>query len=188
MKVGYIRVSTAEQNEARQVASMQEHGVEKLFIDKMSGKDMERPQLQEMLSFVREGDVVIVSEYSRLARSTHDLLAIVEQLAEKRVQFVSLKENIDTSTPAGRLMLTFFAGVAQFEREIMLERQREGIAVAKEQGKYKGRKAIEVEEDAFTKQYRAWKEGKQTATDTMKNLGLKANTFYRRVKEYEAKQ
>ena len=114
--------------------------VEKIFLDKLSGKDTNRPQLQAMLEFAREGDFVYVSEFSQLARSTKDLLDIVQQLKEKHVQVISLKENFDTSTPAGELAMTMFAAIATFERKIMLERQREGIALAKVQGKYRGRK------------------------------------------------
>lgn len=183
MKVAYIRVSTEEQNTARQDAMMQEQGVEKVFTEKISGKNMERPQLQAMFDYVREGDVVYVESYSRLARSTSDLLNIVEQLTKKGAGFVSLHENFDTTTPQGRLMLTIFAGLAAFEREQLLQRQREGIAQAKERGAYKGRQPIIVDEDSFTREVKAWRAGDQTATAAMKKLGLKPNTFYRRVKE-----
>ena len=99
MKVGYIRVSTADQNPARQEEALRQHGVERVFEEKISGKDMNRPKLKELLDFVREGDTVIVESYSRLARSTKDLLFIIDKLQEKKVSFVSLKENIDTTTP-----------------------------------------------------------------------------------------
>ena len=141
MKIGYVRVSTLEQNEERQMVELTEKAhVEKIFLDKLSGKDTDRPQLQAMLEFAREGDTVYVSEFSRLARSTKDLLDIVQQLKEKQVQVISLKESFDTSTPAGELAMTMFAAIATFERKIMLERQREGIALAKAQGKYRGRR------------------------------------------------
>ena len=141
MKIGYVRVSTMEQHEERQKVELTEKAqVEKIFLDKLSGKDTDRPQLQAMLEFAREGDTVYVSEFSRLARSTKDLLDIVQRLKEKQVQVISLKESFDTSTPAGELAMTMFAAIATFERKIMLERQREGIALAKAQGKYRGRK------------------------------------------------
>ena len=141
MKIGYVRVSTLEQHEERQKVELTEKAhVEKIFLDKLSGKDTDRPQLQAMLEFAREGDTVYVSEFSRLARSTKDLLDIVQQLKEKQVQVISLKESFDTSTPAGELAMTMFAAIATFERKIMLERQREGIALAKAQGKYRGRR------------------------------------------------
>ena len=141
MNIGYVRVSTMEQHEERQKVELKEKAqVEKIFLDKLSGKDTDRPQLQAMLEFAREGDTVYVSEFSRLARSTKDLLDIVQRLKEKQVQVISLKESFDTSTPAGELAMTMFAAIATFERKIMLERQREGIALAKAQGKYRGRK------------------------------------------------
>ena len=141
MKIGYVRVSTLEQHEERQKVELTEKAhVEKIFIDKLSGKDTDRPHLQAMLEFARDGDTVYVSEFSRLARSTKDLLDIVQQLKKKQVQVISLKESFDTSTPAGELAMTMFAAIATFERKIMLERQREGIALAKAQGKYRGRK------------------------------------------------
>ena len=143
MRIGYVRVSTLEQHEERQKVELTEKAhVEKIFLDKLSGKDTDRPQLQAMLEFAREGDTVYVSEFSRLARSTKDLLDIVQQLKEKQVQVISLKESFDTSTPAGELAMTMFAAIATFERKIMLERQREGIALAKAQGKYRGRKEV----------------------------------------------
>lgn len=184
-RIGYIRVSTQEQNTARQEVSLQE--CDKLYIDKISGKDTEhRPQLQAMMDYIREGDTVVVSEYSRFARNTRDLLTLVDRLKQKGVAFVSLKENIDTSTPQGELMMTIFAGLAEFERKQMLQRQAEGIAIAKQEGKYKGRQPIKVDTQAFEREYKAWKAGQQTARKTMQNLNLEPNTFYRRVRAYEA--
>ena len=185
MKVGYVRVSTEEQNTIRQEVLMRELEVEKIFMDKASGKNKERRELQEMLSFVRKGDTVVVESYSRLARSTRDLLDIVENLKTKGVDFISKKESIDTSTPAGRLMLTIFAGLYQFERECILERQAEGIKEAKKAGKYKGRKPIEIDSLKFKTLYDQWKSGQITAVSMQKQLTLTAPTFYRRVKEFE---
>ena len=187
MKVGYVRVSTTEQNTARQESLMESLGVEKIYIEKISGKDKKRPQLQEMMTFVREGDTVIVESISRFARNVRDLLDLVEQLKEKKVEFVSKKENIDTSTPAGQFMLTVFGAMAQLERDTILERQREGIEEAKKLGKYKGRKPIAVDEDLFAEQYRLWKNGETQPKYMMRVLGLKPATFYRRVKAYEEK-
>ena len=186
MKIGYVRVSSHEQNTIRQEVLMQYLQVEKIFIDKTSGKDTARQQLQEMLNFVREGDTVIVESYSRLARNTRDLLDIVDKLRAKGVEFISKKETIDTSTPAGRLMLTMFAGLYQFERECMLERQAEGIAEAKKAGKYKGRKPIYFDREKFKNLYSQWKAGKITAVAMHKQLNLTPSTFYRRVKDFES--
>ena len=140
MKIGYIRVSTEEQNTARQEVLLRELDVDELFIDKASGKNADRPELTRMMNYVRRGDTVIVESISRFARNTRDLLDLVERLTEKHVEFVSRKEAIDTTTPTGKFMLTVFAAVAELEREYILQRQREGIAIAKEQGKYTDRK------------------------------------------------
>ena len=181
---GYARVSTQEQNEGRQLAAFEEYGVDRVYIDKMSGKDTKRPELRKMLDYVREGDTLIVNEYSRLARSTHDLLSIVQQLTDEGVQVISLKEKLDTSTPQGKLMLTVFAALAEFERELTLQRQREGIALAKEQGKYKGRQPIPFDEKQLHRECRKWVKGEQTAVDTMNKLNMKPNRFYRLAKKY----
>ena len=148
MRVGYIRVSTVEQHEDRQVKDLTENAkVSKVFMDKLSGKDTNRPQLKAMLDYVRENDTVVVSEYSRLARSTRDLMDIVDTLKAKGVNVVSMKENFDTNTPQGKLILQTFMNIAEFERELMLQRQREGIAIAKANGKYKGRQSKQKPDD-----------------------------------------
>ena len=183
MRVGYVRCSTIEQNEARQLKMMEEQKAEKLFIDKASGKNTDRKAFKEMMAFVRAGDMVIVESISRIARNTRDLLSIVSELTEKQVEFVSLKENIDTTTPQGRFVLTVFGALAELERENILERQREGIAIAKDAGKYKGRKPLEVDEAQFKDACKQWRAGEITATAAMQEVGLKPNTFYRRVKE-----
>ncbi len=151
MNIGYVRVSTVDQNEARQIEGLQKYGIEKWFTEKVSGKNTNRPQLQAMLEFAREGDTVYVHDFSRLARSTKDLLDIVDTLTEKKIHLVSNKEAIDTSTPQGKLMLTMIAAIYEFERTNMLERQREGIAIAKANHVYKGRKEIKVDPDQWKK-------------------------------------
>ena len=118
MKIGYIRVSTEEQNTARQEVLLQELGVDEVFIDKASGKNANRPELTRMMEYIRRGDTVIVESISRFARNTRDLLDLVERLTEKQVEFVCRKEAIDTTTPTGKFMLTVFAAVAELEREI----------------------------------------------------------------------
>lgn len=142
VRVGYVRVSTVEQNEARQIDGLEKHGIEKWYIEKISGKNTDRPKLQEMISELKSGDTVYIHDFSRLARSTSDLLKLVEELNENGIHLVSNKESIDTSTPTGKLMLTMIGAINEFERTNMLERQKEGIAIAKREGKYKncGRK------------------------------------------------
>ena len=185
--IGYARVSTDEQNEARQLKSFADYSekITKIFTDKMSGKDTNRPQLKAMLDYVREGDVVVVSDFSRLARSTTDMLQIVKKLTDKGVALISIKEKVDTDTPQGRFMLTIFAALAELERETILQRQREGISIAKKQGKYKGRKPLSFNEEQFRAECQKWRNGEQTATDTMKKLGIKRNRFYELVKKLE---
>lgn len=151
MNVAYIRVSTIEQNEARQLEAMKDKHIEKYFTEKISAKNTNRPKLQEMLDFVREGDTIYIHDFSRLARSTEDLLNIVNQLNDKGVHLVSNKENLDTSTPTGKLLLTMIGAIAQFERENLLERQREGIKIAKEQGKFKGGQPKAIDKELFEK-------------------------------------
>ena len=153
MKIAYERVSTAEQNEARQIEALQQHGIEKWFTEKISGKDANRPKLQEMLEFVREGDTIYIHDFSRLARSTKDLLEIVEQITAKKVNLVSNKENLDTSTPTGKLMLTMIAAINEFERQNLLERQKEGIEIAKREGKFKGGQVKQIDNAAFETAY-----------------------------------
>ncbi len=186
LKIGYIRVSTSEQNIARQEDLMRELDVDSVYIDRVSGKNTNRTELQKMLQFVREGDTVIVESISRFARNTKDLLELMDLLKGKRVSFVSKKENIDTDTPTGKFMLTIFGAVAELEREYTRQRQAEGIAIAKKQGKYKGRKKIQ--NPKFPKVYKEWKADNITAARAMDLLGMKPNTFYRRVKEYEAEE
>ena len=185
MKVGYVRVSTDEQNTIRQEILMKELGVEKIYIEKASGKNADRPELKAMMDYVREGDVVIVESISRFARSTKDLLNLVEELKEKDVQFVSQKEAIDTATPQGKFMLTVFGAMAELEREQTLQRQKEGIAAAKAEGKYKGRKPITIDDDLLKEIHSQWYKDEITTNHAIKRMGVSRNTFYRRMWEYE---
>lgn len=186
MKVGFIRVSTEDQNTIRQEILMKQLGVEQVYIEIASGKSRTgRPQLEAMMDFVREGDVVIVESISRFARSTRDLLTLVEQLTEKGVGFVSQKESIDTNTPQGKFMLTVFGAMAELEREQTLQRQREGIAAAKAAGKYKGRKPIEIEDSLVKSVHDQWYKREITTSHAVKLLNVSSRTFYRRMWDYE---
>ena len=182
MKIGYIRVSTEEQNTARQEVLLRELGVDEVFIDKASGKSADRPELKRMMDYVRKGDTVIVESISRFARNTRDLLELTEQLTAKEVEFVSKKEAIDTTTPTGKFMLTVFAAVAELEREYILQRQREGIAIAKKQGKYTGRKPLSTP-DNFEAVVARWRKGEITAVQAMTQLGMSKTSFYERAKK-----
>ena len=183
MKVGYVRISTQAQNPARQDELMNQLGAEKVYTDKMSGKNTERPELRKMLDFVREGDTVIVESISRFARNTRDLLDLVKQLTDKKVGFISQKEAINTSTPQGRFVLTLFAALAELERENILERQAEGIAIAKAEGRMTGRPKKAV--DTFVNTYMDVKAGKLSAAKAARQLGISRSTWYRKVGEYE---
>lgn len=181
MKIGYIRVSTQEQNTIRQEVMMEQLGVEELYIDKASGKNTDRPELKKMIAYVRRGDTVNVESISRFARNTRDLLNLMEQLSAKGVEFVSKKEAIDTTTPTGKFMLTVFGAVAELEREYILQRQREGIEIAKQQGRYKGRKPLT--HPGFQEIVARWRRGELTAAEASRRLGMSKATFYRKVKE-----
>lgn len=158
MKIGYVRVSTAEQNTASKDVLMQELGVDEIYLDKASGKSTCRPELQKMFEYAKKGDTVIVESISRFARNTKDLLELIEILEQNQVEFISKKENIDTSTPSGKFMLTVFSAVAELEREYILQRQAEGISIVKQEGEYQSRKKIDIviENDNPEKLYKEW--------------------------------
>ena len=182
MKIGYIRVSTQEQNTMRQEVLMQELGVDEVYIDRLSGKNTDRPELKKMMDYVRKGDTVIVESISRFARNTRNLLELIEKLSEKGVEFVSRKEAIDTTTPTGKFMLTVFGAVAELEREHILQRQQEGIAIAKAEGKYRGRKPIE--RSNFDAVEKLWRAGTISAAEAMRRLDMSRSTFYRKVRQH----
>ena len=179
MNVGYIRVSTKEQNTERQKMVLDKYGIEKYFEEKVSGKDTNREELQKLRDFVREGDVVYVSDLSRLARNLADLLTITKEFQEKNVQFVSDKEKIDTTSATGRLVFHLIASIAEFERDIIRERQQDGIDAAKAAGKNCGRPCREVSEDTFKECYSLYQQRLLTVTDISKRLGVSRATVYR---------
>lgn len=195
MKIGYIRVSTSEQNTVRQEVLMSELGVEKVFIDRISGKDTNRPQLKELIEYVRENDIVVVESISRFARNTKDLLELIDILENKKVSFISQKESIDTTTLTGKFMLTVFGAMAELERGYILDRQREGIEamamneegirVSSRTGNTIGRPRAEYPSN-WEAEYDKWKNDEQTAKITMNSLSLKRTTFYKLVSKYEA--
>lgn len=179
MRIAYVRVSTIEQNDARQVEALKKYDIEKWFDEKISGKNALRPQLRLMLDFCREGDVIYVHDLSRLARNTRDLLEIVDKLEKKSVKLVSLKENIDTQTPTGRLMLTMIAAIAEFERTNLLERQREGIACAKAAGRYTGGHKKIVPPEKWETALRQYQSREINKTQMAARLGISRPTLDR---------
>lgn len=183
MNIAYVRVSTAEQNEQRQVNALQGYHIERWFMEKVSGKDTNRPQLQAMLDFAREGDTIYVHDFSRLARSTSDLLKIVELLQHKQIHLVSNKENIDSSTPTGKLMLTMIGAINEFERQNILERQKEGIAIAKEKGKYRGRCGVQLNSEKWQEAYRRYLRREISKQQMASILGISRPTLYQLLAE-----
>lgn len=178
--IGYARVSTTDQNLEAQLEQLKAVGCQKIFQEKVSGVKQDRPQLSLMLDYVREGDVVVCSKLDRIGRSTKNVLEIVETLQKKRVEFRVLNINLDTATPTGKLMLTMLAAIATFERDMMLERQREGISEAKRKGKYKGRKPT-----ARTKaeEIKAMVAEGLSKNETARRLGIGVASVYRVLKE-----
>jgi DNA invertase Pin-like site-specific DNA recombinase len=183
MRIAYIRVSTVDQNVSRQIKALEKFNIDKFFIEKISAKNTKRPKLKELLEFAREGDVIFIHDFSRLARSTKDLLNIVEQLDEKGIHLISYKENIDTTTVTGKLMLTMIGAIAEFERESILERQREGIAIAKEKGVYKGRKPINIDKDLFNQLLNDYNSRKINKVAFAKKLEISRPTLDKLLKE-----
>ncbi|MFB9762486.1 recombinase family protein [Ectobacillus funiculus] len=184
-KIAYIRVSSEGQNTARQKKALKQAGCTVFYEEKVSGATMERPQLQALLDELQEGDIVLVHEISRLSRSTKDLLEIIERIREKGAGLKSVTETwLDTSTdnPMNEFLLTIFSGLVQFERSMIKQRQKEGIEIAKAQGKFKGRK-VEVTEGGKKAQKAVqaiewYKEGK-SVRDICKTLSIGTGTLYR---------
>ena len=181
-KAAYVRVSTAEQNEARQREALAVRGIDKWFIEKASGKNTDRPEFQKMLDWVREGDTIYIHDLSRIARSTKDLLDLLDVLREKGVALVSGKESIDTSTATGKLLVTMVAAINEFERANLLERQKEGIAIAKREGKYKGRKAVTVPD--LPRHYDRWQRREVSKAALARELGISRPTLDRLFSDY----
>ena len=185
--IAYIRVSTEDQNTARQEELFKQYNIDRFFMEKVSGKNIkDRPELQKMMDYVREGDVVYVESISRFGRSLQDLLNLINQLNEKGVQFKSLKEgDIDTTTPTGKLVFSIFASLAEFERETIKQRQAEGIAIAKAKGVYKGRTKKNVDQVQFQSLYTRWQNGEIKKKYMAKKLGISIATLDRRIAEYK---
>lgn len=183
MNIAYVRVSSRTQSTERQEELLKKYNIEKWYIEKVSAKDMNRPKLQLMLDFIREGDTVYIEDFSRLARNIRDLLDLVKILEDKDVKLISIKENLDTSTPTGALMLSVIGSINEFERKNILERQREGIELAKKKGKYRKKKPLRAD---FNRYYDKWKAGNLSVVEMTRLLGHKSrSTTYKEIKEYE---
>lgn len=175
--IGYVRVSTAEQNTARQLDGLQ---LDRVFTDHASGKDTNRPELRACLEYLRDGDTLVVHSMDRLARSLVDLRRTVDELTGRGVTLRFIKENLtftaDETDPCGVLMLSVMGAVAEFERSLLLERQREGIAVAKRAGKYKGRKPSLTPEQAA--EVAARLDAKESAAALAREFDVSRATVY----------
>lgn len=196
MKIGYARVSSKDQNEARQIDALKAAGCEKIFVDKISGKDFNRPEYERMKEFAREGDVLYVEALDRFGRNKAQILQEWQDLTvRKGVDIVVLnmplldttkfKEMDGVQTLIRDLVLQILSWLAEDERNRIRERQREGIDAAKRRGVKIGRKPVPIPEN-FPEYYRKWKDGFITATRAMQELGLKRTTYYKIVKQYEA--
>lgn len=186
MKIAYVRVSSIEQNEARQVEALKKHDIDKWFIEKVSAKNTDRPKLKEMIEFMREDDIVYIHDFSRLARSTSDLLKLVDLFKTKKVILVSNKENINTSTPSGKLMLTMIGAINEFERTNLLERQKEGIVIAKRKGKFKGGTKKQIKN--FEVYYAQYQNREINKTELAKKLKISRPTLDRMIKDFRSKE
>lgn len=183
MNIAYVRVSSIDQNESRQLEALKKFNIEKWFTEKVSGKDTNRPKLKEMLEFAREGDTIYIHDFSRLARSTKDLLEIVDQLNKKNITLISNKENLDTSTATGKLMLTMIGAINEFERANLLEKQKEGIVLAKRAGKYKGGQVKKIDDDKFKEAYERYQHRELTKSQMAKELGISRPTLDKLIKD-----
>lgn len=176
-KYCYLRVSTVEQNLDRQLEAMKKYDIpqENYYMEKLSGKDTNRPELQKLFNRLEEGDTLYIHDFSRLSRSTSDLLSITDMLTKKGVHLVSNKENLDTSTPTGKLMLTMIAAINEFERTNNLIRQAEGIKEAKKRGAFKKK---EIDMELYEKLKDQVNDGETTVTAACKQLGISRYTWY----------
>jgi len=186
MKVGYARVSTDSQNLHRQIDALKSAGVEKLFTEKITGRKSDRPELMKMLDLIREGDVVVISELTRLSRSTKDLFEIVDKIQAKGADIRSLKETwLDTTTPHGALMLTIFAGLSQFEADLTAQRTREGLAAARARGRVGGRPKTSSEDiSRALKMY----DGGFSVDDVCRSCCISKSTLYNFIRERKVVQ
>jgi DNA invertase Pin-like site-specific DNA recombinase len=177
--IGYARVSTEGQELTVQLEELKAAKVDKIFKEKASGVKQDRPELAKMIDYAREGDTVVVCKLDRIARSTKHLLQIVDELEAKKVSFKVLNINLDTATPTGKLMLSMLAAIGQFEREMMLERQREGIRLAKDKGAYTGRKPTAMAQAAKVMELISQGKTKQA---TAEEVGIGVASVYRIMK------
>lgn len=188
MKIGYVRVSTADQNEARQIEAMKADGVEKIYMDKKSGKDFNRPEYQKMIASLQKGDILVIHSIDRLGRNYEEIIAewrkitkeIEADIIVQDMPLLNTTQNKDlTGTLIADIVLQLLSYVAQRERENIRQRQKEGIAIAKAQGKYKGRSKKEINKDLFEETKRSWQMGEITKAQFAETIGVSRSTLYK---------
>jgi DNA invertase Pin-like site-specific DNA recombinase len=182
--VGYARVSSVDQDYSLQVEQLEKYGCSKIFFEKKSGKDVGRPEFKKALDYLREGDKLVVYKIDRLARSTRDLQNIVHELEERNIGIVFIKEQIDFSSAAGKLMFNMLGAIAEFERDLINERTREGRERARAQGKHLGRKGKDTKEiKRALKLYSEREKNGMSVNDIVKATGVPRSTIYAKAKE-----
>lgn len=188
MKVGYVRVSTVDQNEARQIEAMKVDGVEKIYMDKKSGKDFNRPEYQKMITSLQKGDILVIHSIDRLGRNYEEIITewrkitkeIEADIIVQDMPLLNTTQNKDlTGTLIADIVLQLLSYVAQRERENIRQRQKEGIAIAKAQGKYKGRAQKEIDKELFKETKRSWQRGEITKVQFAEIMGVSRSTLYK---------
>ena len=174
---GYARVSTEAQNLDRQLDALEKYGVDMIYNEKMSGTKKNRPELTKLLDRITEGDTVVVESLSRLGRSTKELIELTETFQSKGVNLVSLKESIDTNSPTGKLLFTLMSAIAQFERDVIADRTREGLKAARARGRTGGRPRADPEQ--VKKAVKLYKTEQYTIKEIEELTGIKKSTLYR---------
>lgn len=183
MKIGYLRVSKQEQNEALQADALKEAGCEKVFTDKMTGSKFERDGLGEALAYLRSGDTLVVWKLDRLGRSLQHLITTLNTLQERGIGFISLTENIDTTTPGGKLIFHLMGALAEFERDLIRERTNAGLAAARARGRVGGRPRRLATNRKVALARRLFADPHHSISEICSTLGISRSTLYRYVKE-----
>lgn len=180
-KFGYARVSTDKQCLDRQLDAFERYGVDLVYTEKMTGTKKDRPELMELMSRMSERDTVIVESFSRLSRSTKDLIDLMETFNEKKVNLISIKENIDTTTPTGKFFFTIVSAFSQFERDVIVERTNEGLKAARARGRLGGRPKVNSEK--IEKAIRLYKTEEYSVKEIEEMTGVSKSTLYKNLKE-----
>ena len=177
----YARVSTADQNLDRQLDALKNYGIDIIYCEKMSGTKKSRPELDRMMKEVEDGDTIVIESLSRLGRSVKNLAELMEVFNQRNIRLVSLKETIDTTTPTGKLLFTILSSLAQFERDVFVERTQEGLAAARARGRNGGRP--KTDESAVKKAVALYQTKQYSLKEIQELTGVSASTIYRAIKD-----